>query len=231
MLNGKWVRRFGRAVRRNNILAFTLPLGTDISGLLMIRIMILCVFILDYVVVIRLIARGGESAVDFQTEASPGSGPWARLCLERGAFQPGVWREKRWIWILMKASWACVCSFCQIMSRGVWGHSRLAFASFPAKITSSSLPPSSFESTDETDCCRRAFCPLRLFCARWRKVPRAVTANIPQLGSILSLSSVCRLIPQWLSSNLIKIVYSAISLSVRIKEECNFSIITVFINI
>lgn len=39
----------------------------------MIRIMILCVFILDYVVVIRLITRGGESAVDFQTEASPGS--------------------------------------------------------------------------------------------------------------------------------------------------------------
>ncbi len=53
--------------------SFSFSLGTDISGLLMIRIMILCVFILDYVVVIRLITRGGESAVDFQTEASPGS--------------------------------------------------------------------------------------------------------------------------------------------------------------
>lgn len=77
----------------------------------------------------------------------------------------------------MKASWACVCSSCQIMSRGVRGHSRLALASFPAKITSSSLPPSSFKSTDETVCCRRAFC------AGWRKVTRAVTGNIPQLGS------------------------------------------------
>lgn len=37
----------------------------------MIRIMILCVFILDYVVVIRLITWGWESAVDFQKRQVP----------------------------------------------------------------------------------------------------------------------------------------------------------------
>lgn len=125
--------RIGRVVRS------TFSLGTDISGLLMIRIMILCVFILDYVVVIRLITWGGESAVDFQTEASLGSVRQS-ACVGSAVHSS----QKSTGWKRLRR----VCSFCQIMSRGVgWGVGSGAqafdarFVSCKTSSSCSSSPP------------------------------------------------------------------------------------------
>lgn len=139
--------------------------------------MILCVFILDYVVVIRLITRGGES-----NRGKPGRRPSERLCWECSAFQPGVWREEHWIWILMKASWACVF----VLSDNEPGGS--GAQAFGARFVSCknnffcsplhpSLSPLMKRRAEGFVADSRFVSPSDwrwLFCACWRKVPREV---------------------------------------------------------